>query len=131
MNYVQIIDAPKKGKLAIIPLDEYKRLRALEKLEEKEDERDIRVAKAIMARVKAGKEPLIPAEVVDMTVFGGMHHIRAWRKYRGLTAEKLAKKAKIARAYLTQIETGKRKGTVAVYRALAKALGVSVEHLID
>jgi transcriptional regulator with XRE-family HTH domain len=47
-----------------------------------------------------------------------------------MTAAALAKKAGIARPYLTQVETGKRDGTVATMRRIAKALGVSIDGLV-
>ena len=46
------------------------------------------------------------------------------------TAAALAKKAGIASAYLSQIETGKREGTVETYRKLASALGITLDDLI-
>jgi DNA-binding XRE family transcriptional regulator len=129
MDRVQIIDTPKGEKLAVLPFAEYERLRELD--EEDEDERDVREADAIMKRVKAGKEPLIPGDVVFKVYAEGVPRLRAWRDYRGLTVEKLAKKASIARAYLTQIENGSRKGTVATLRKIAKALGTTVDALLD
>jgi DNA-binding XRE family transcriptional regulator len=133
MDRIQIISTPSGEKLAIMPLDEYERLSAIasEHTDDAEDERDSREARKIKARIKAGKEPLIPADVVEGEVLHGAHPVRAWREYRGLTAEKLAKMAGIARPYLTQIENGKRKGPVAVYKKLAKALNVQVQVLIN
>ncbi len=98
---------------------------------EDEDDRDIRRADAIMAEVKAGKTALIPAQVVESIVLKGMHPVRAWRLYRGWTGGVLAGKAKLTRTTISQIETGKRKGTIAVYKALAKALGTSFTSLVD
>lgn len=90
-------------------------------IEEKEYARDIRDAKIIMARVKTGAEGTIAGDVVR-AIIGGAHPVRAWRAHRGLTAAALAGQAGIARAYLSQIETRKRKKTAGVLRALAKAL---------
>ena len=42
----------------------------------------------------------------------------------------LAEKAGIAPAYLSQIETGKRDGTVSTIKKLAEALGVMVDDLV-
>ncbi len=115
-------------KMAVLPLAEYKRMLSI--IEDREDAQDIQDAKHILSRVKAGKEPLVPGEVVH-AIIGGAHPVRAWRTHRGMTAEALAEKAGIARAYLTQIETRKRKGTIDVLRALAKALRTDVDGLID
>lgn len=127
MRNVQIITG-KGQKMAVLPLAEYQRMLAI--IEDKQDARDLRDAKEIMARVKAGKEQLIPGEVVGAIV-EGVHPVRAWRAYHGMTAEKLAEKAGLSRAYLTQIEGRKRKGSINILRALAKALRTDVGNLLD
>ena len=129
MNELQIINIPKAGEMVLLPRKEYDRLVAL--AEEDEDERDIRHANAVMARVKSGKTAIIPAEVAYAIAIDGAHPIRAWRVYRGWTGTELADKAKLTRTTVSQIETGKRKGTVAAHKAIAKALGTSVTSLID
>lgn len=118
-----------KGRaMAVLPLKDYRRLLAM--VEKKHDEDALRQAEAIMARVKAGRESLIPAAVVD-AILDGTHPVRAWRHYRQMTAEALATKAGIARAYLTQIENNKRRGTLPTLKALAKILGTGVDALTD
>jgi len=115
-------------KMAVLPLAEYTRMLAI--IEAKEDTQDIQDARHILARVKAGQEQLVPGEVVN-AIIGGAHPLRAWRTHRGITAAALAEKAGIARAYLTQIETRKRKGTIGILRALAKALQTDVDSLLE
>lgn len=127
MQYGAHIITEHGKKMAVLPLAMFNRMVA--QLDD-EDSRDLAEAKVIMARVKAGDEPLIPGEVVRAITFGE-HPVRAWRTYRGITAEKLAEKAKISRAYLTQIEGRKRKGTVDVLCALAKALKTDVDSLLS
>ena len=129
MDGLQIIHSPKGEEMVVLPRKEYDRLLALD--EEDEDDRDIRRANAIMARVKSGKTSLIPAEVAHAIAVDGVHPVKAWREYRGWTGEELAKRAKLARTTISQMETGKRKGTVAVYQLLAKALGITTSSLID
>lgn len=118
----------KGRKMALLPLAGYKRMVAI--IEEKEDARDIRDAKIIMARVKTGAEGTVPGDVVR-AIIGGAHPVRAWRAHRGLTAAALAGQAGIARAYLSQIEGRKRKGTAGVLRALAKALQTEIDGLME
>jgi transcriptional regulator with XRE-family HTH domain len=60
-----------------------------------------------------------------------VHPIRAFRKHKGWTSEVLEKKAKLARTTITQIETRQRVGTITVYTAIAKALGVTVDPLVE
>lgn len=127
MRNAQIITENGK-KMAVLPLAEYKRMLAI--IATKEDAQDIQDAKSILARVRAGKEPLVPGEVVH-AIIEGAHPVRAWRTHRGMTAAALAGKAGIARAYLTQIEGRKRKGTVDILRALANALRTDVDSLLE
>lgn len=115
-------------KMAVLPLAEYKRMLAI--IETKQDAQDIQDAEHILAGIKAGKEPLVPGEVAR-AIIDGAHPVRAWRIHHAMTAAALAQKAGIARAYLTQIETRKRKGTIDVLRALAKALRIDVDSLLD
>jgi DNA-binding XRE family transcriptional regulator len=82
-------------------------------------------------KIKDGNSTLIPESVVKAIAVDGIHPVRVWREYRGLTAEQLAKKAKLARTTISQMETGKRIGTIAAYKVIARVLGVGIETLID
>lgn len=58
--------------------------------------------------------------------------VRTLREKRGITQVVLARNAKIAQPYLTQIEQGKRKNpSLDVLKRLAKALGVPVTELLE
>jgi mRNA interferase RelE/StbE len=57
--------------------------------------------------------------------------VKVWREYRGLTLRALAEKAQIAPAYLSEIETRKKPGSVKTMAALACALDLEIEALID
>jgi transcriptional regulator with XRE-family HTH domain len=58
--------------------------------------------------------------------------VRTLREERGITQVVLARNAKIAQPYLTQIEQGKRKNpSLDVLKRLAKALGVPVTELLE
>jgi DNA-binding XRE family transcriptional regulator len=128
MDNIQIIETPKGEKMAILPLRDYERLRHLA---EDEDARDIRDADAIMAGIKSGKAKMIPHDVVKAIIVAGVHPIRAFRENKGWTAEMLAKKTRLGRTTITQIETRQRTGTIAAYMAIANALGASVDSLIE
>ena len=129
MDNLQIIKSPKGEEMIVLPRKEYERLLAY--AEDDEDSRAIRRADAVMERVKAGKTALIPETVVKAIAVRGVHPVRAWREYRGWTGSQLARKTKLARTTISQIETGTRKGTVAAYKAIAKSLGIDVQALID
>ncbi len=117
---VQIIEKNGKPEWAVIPYMEYRRLS--EAAEMAEDVRNFdeavsrdeeTVSRAIVKRLVLGEQP-----------------VKVWREYRGLTQAALARAANITAAYLSQIETGARKGGVRVLIALARTLDVDVEDLV-
>ena len=59
----------------------------------------------------------------------GANPVKVWREYRGLTQDALAAQAGISKAYLCQIETGKREGAIKTLRAISAALQVTVDDL--
>jgi DNA-binding XRE family transcriptional regulator len=122
---VQFIQTPKGEDLAILPRASFERLRELA-----EDRLDAEDARAALARMRAGEEELVPQNVVDR-LLSGESPIRVWREHRGLTQVRLASAAGIKKAYLSQIESRQRKGTVATLRTLARALRVDLDDLID
>ena len=119
----EIITTPSGKRMAVIPLADYERL-----VSRAEDVADLRAYDRAKARLAAGEEELLPAEFVNRIV-NGENPIRVWREHRGMTAALLARKARIARPYLTQMENGNRAGTVTTLRRVARALGVSLDDL--
>ena len=63
-------------------------------------------------------------------LLAGESPVRIWREKRGLTQRALAAAAAIPAGYLSEIEAGKKPGSVAAYRALAKTLAVQMEDLV-
>ena len=121
---IQIIERYGQPEWAIVPYDEY--LQLIEQAEMLEDLRDYDTIKAALER---GDEQLIPAEVVYDILDGG-NPIRVWRDFRGMTQGELAVKAGISVPYLSQLETGKRKGSTNVLSRLARALQVDLEDVV-
>lgn len=72
----------------------------------------------------------IPDSILDLIAAGTHHPVKIIRKYRGLTQSALAQAAKLSRPYLTEIESGKKTGSVAVLQALASALNVNMGILL-
>ena len=119
---VQFIDVSGK-KHAIMPVADYERLLAIA-----EENADIRAAVNAQLR-REGGEDYLPAAMVDR-LMAGESALRVWRKYRGKTLKQIADDAGIGAPYLSDIETGKRKGKPKVWRELAKALNVSVDDIM-
>jgi len=122
---IQIIARDGKPEWAVLPYEEYLKL-----LEEAELLEDIRDFDTIGAAIERGDEELIPSDVV-YSILDGENPIKVWREYRGLTQQQLAEKAGISKPYLSQIETGKRKGTTEILSAIAKALNVSLDEVVN
>ncbi|MBR9763964.1 MAG: helix-turn-helix transcriptional regulator [Rhodobacteraceae bacterium] len=78
--------------------------------------------------VEAGGES-VPAEYVNR-ILNGENPVRVYRDWRGLTAAALAEASGVNRVQITQLETGKRGGTVETMKKLAEALSVAVDDLI-
>jgi DNA-binding XRE family transcriptional regulator len=110
--------------VVVISADDYRAL--LEKAEMLDDVAAYDRAKAALA---AGDDELVPAVVVN-AILDGENPVRVWPQHREMSQVQLAEAADISQAYLAQIETGKREGTVALYRSLADALGVDLDDLV-
>lgn len=78
----------------------------------------------------AAGENDLPEEIHDQIAAGAHHPVKIIRKYRGLTQNALSENARLSRPYLTEIETGKKQGSIGVMKALAAALNVPVGLLL-
>ncbi|MFA6964465.1 helix-turn-helix domain-containing protein [Bosea sp. (in: a-proteobacteria)] len=94
-----------------------------------EDAADAAAVERFKERLAAGDEELLPSEMVDR-MLAGENLVRVWREHRGLTVSALAEKAGIAQPYLSQIETGKREGTLQTMKKIADALRVTLDDLV-
>lgn len=121
---VQVIKQGEKPEWAVVPYKTY--LELLEKAEMLQDVQDYDSAKLALER---GDEELISSEVV-YSILDGENPIKAWREHRKFSQQNLAQVAEISVPYLSQIETGKRKGSVEVLAAIAQALDLSLDNLI-
>jgi len=71
-----------------------------------------------------------PGEVVNGVFLEGLHPVAAWRKYRGMTVRDLARASGVSAAYISEIESGKKPGSVSAYRSLSRSLDASLDSLI-
>ena len=107
-----------------IPRAEYERLRAAE-----DALSDVRAALAVEARIAAGTEELVPAQVADRLI-DGEAALRVWREHRGLSQSALARASGVSRVQIVDIEAGRNTGSARTLRRLADALDVAVDDLI-
>jgi ribosome-binding protein aMBF1 (putative translation factor) len=92
------------------------------------DAADAARMREVNARVDAGKDEYVPIEITRR-LSAGEAPVRVWREHRGLSARALASRAGFSAAYLSQIETGKKPGSLEAMAKLARALGVDMEDL--
>lgn len=120
MSGIQYIERDGHREYAIVPIEIFERL--IEAAEDREDIEELR-------RFRETDDGFrIPGDIV-FRALDGEHPVKLWREHRGLTVEALATKAGISKAYLSQIENGKRTGTVKTIKALASALDIPVDVL--
>lgn len=113
------------GEVAILPRAEYERLKALAD-EAAEDKGTAR----LVARARKHERLRLPLAVVEQLARGD-NPIRVLRRFRGLTQAELATAATvdITQNYLSDLETGKRKGPFELHRDIAAVLEVPLDLL--
>jgi DNA-binding XRE family transcriptional regulator len=109
--------------MVLIPFEEYERL-----IEAAEDAADAHDIDGIKRRLATGEEELIPAEMVDRMI-DGENKLRVWREHRGMSAKELAEATGLAAPYISQLETGKREGTIETFKKIAAVLRVDIDDL--
>jgi DNA-binding XRE family transcriptional regulator len=112
--------------VAILPRAEYERLKALAD-EAIEDAGTARLVARAKKEIAAGT-PLLPKATVDRLA-QGENPIRVLREFRDYTQTMLVAAVGITQGYLSDLETGKRKGPLALHQKIAHALGVPLELL--
>lgn len=98
-------------------------------LDELEEAHDLARIRQIDADLAAGRTEFIPFEMA-LALCDGANRVRTWRKHRGMTARDLAAQVGIAPGYLSEIETGKKLGSVQVLTRLAGVLKVDLDDLV-
>jgi DNA-binding XRE family transcriptional regulator len=114
------------GEVAILPRKEYERLKAFEQ----EAQEDAGTARLI-ARAKkdiAGGAPVLPRDIVDRLA-NAENPIRVLRQFREQTQAELSVRVGITQNYLSDLETGKRKGPLELHQKIARVLGVPLDLL--
>lgn len=123
-NTLQFIVAPNGDRLVVMPEDVFERLRDAAEMTE-----DVAAYDESKRRLAAGEEELIPSQMVDR-ILAGENAVRVWREHRGMTVAALAEKAGITQPYLSQIETGRREGTLQTMKKVAEALKIGLDDLV-
>ena len=115
-----------KGEMATLPRAEYERLKNLA-LEAEENAGTARLVARARKDLARG-QPLIPKEIVDRLA-NAENPIRVLREFREHSQDELVAAVGITQGYLSDLETGKRKGPLELHQKIARALEVPLELL--
>ena len=115
---VQIIEKDGRPEYAVLPIEDYRRMTAA-----LVDAADAAAIDRALRADAAGET--VPGPVVH-AILDGATPLRAWRRHRGLT---LAAQTGVSKGYLSQIENGRKTGTLALFRRLAAELGAALDDL--
>ena len=77
----------------------------------------------------SANDATLPDDVLQKIAIGKENAIKAIRKHRGMTQDDLANAAGISRPYLTEIETGRKEGSIRSLKSIAEALDVPLEKI--
>ncbi len=82
-----------------------------------------------LAAVEAAGDARLPHEVALAVIAGGSP-VRAFRDHRGITLRELSRRSGVSVSYLSEIEQGRKPGSVAAMTRIAGALGVTIDSLV-
>jgi len=116
-----------RGEVAIVPRREYELL-AAKASEAEEDAGTARIVAGARKEIASGG-PLLPKAVVDRLA-NGQNPVRILREWRDITQMHLSFKTNLSQGYISDIENGRRVGTVAALRLIANVLDVPLDLLV-
>jgi len=124
MNAPTTFKTPSGEEMVVLPRVDYDKL-----VDAAEMTADVAAFDEFQRALAAGEEEFVPFEMVDR-MLAGENPIRAWRRHRGMTLKQLAAKTGLTGNYLSQIETGKRVGTVDKLQRIAAALNLTLDDIV-
>ena len=124
MNAPQIIKTASGEVLVVLTKAEYEAL-LQGFVGDDEDAEDIAIYDARKADLKGGGE-VLPTEV-GIAILRGDSRLKAIRNWRDVTQMEIATKTSIGQGYLSDLESGRRKGTPETLKLLAEFLDVPVK----
>jgi hypothetical protein len=117
-----------RGEVAIMPRKEYEAL-VTKAAEADEDAGTARLVARARSEIAAGA-PLLPKHVIDRLAKGD-NPVRVLREWRDVTQLSLSFKTDLSQGYISDVETGRRKGAAAALRRIADALKVPLDLLVS
>jgi mRNA-degrading endonuclease RelE of RelBE toxin-antitoxin system len=117
-----------RGEVAILPRKDYELLVA-KASEADEDAGTARIVARARKEIADGA-PLLPKDVVDR-IANGENPVRVLREWRDITQMYLSFKTNLSQGHISDIENGRRTGTVAALRLIANVLKVPLDMLVE
>jgi len=116
--------------LVVLPRRDYEALVKRAKVAGSEDAGTARIVARSEGALAAGDEIELPAKIAE-AIASGENALRVIREWRGMTQMQLGEmKTDIGQSTISALENGSRRGTTAVWKQLAKVLGVPMDLLI-
>lgn len=125
---VQFILSPAGEEMAVLPRAEYESLLAA--AAQDDDEADTALFKARMAELEQGTAHHLP-EDVSALMLRGHSLLTALRKSKEMTQTYVCFKTNISQGYLSDLESGKRGGSIEILKLLAKCYDAPLAWLTD
>lgn len=122
MSKPQIIYQGGKPAFAVVPWKQY------EFFKKHVDEADL-TDEELMTLADLEDDEVIPMYVSER-LSAGEHPVKVFREYRNMTQKELAQKAGISPEYVSQIEGGKKQGSIDTLKAIAEALALDLDDLV-
>ena len=120
---VQIIEKDGCPQYVVLPIENYREIISL-----LDDTEDCTAIDRALIEDKAGET--VPSETVN-AILNGVPPLRAWRQCRGFTLESLAERVGVSKGYLSQIENGRKPGTLGILRRISIVLSVTIDELVE
>ena len=120
---VQIIEKDGCPQYVVLRIENYREIISL-----LDDTEDCSAIDRALIEDKAGET--VPSETVN-AILNGVPPLRAWRQCRGFTLESLAERVGVSKGYLSQIENGRKPGTLGILRRISIVLSVTIDDLVE
>jgi DNA-binding XRE family transcriptional regulator len=125
----QMITSPSGDELVVLARSDYDALVAAAEARD-EDADDIAAYDLRKAELVAGLDARLPPEV-SARLLKGEGLLKSLRNWRDMTQMHLAFKTGVGQGYLSDLESGRRKGTPETLTMIAAALDVPTQWLVD
>lgn len=83
----------------------------------------------LLAAGEAEGDARVPHEVA-LAIMAGTSPVRAFRDHQGFTLRELSERSGVALSYLSEIEHGRKPGSVAALTRIAGAFGTTIDALV-